>query len=107
MPTRRQPAETVELGGVGSVNCDWQGTCTIPAATDLTSQLTEATTVLQQDTTKLEAAKQAKLATATLDVGRLEIHVLHGPVGNGCISFGTYFEHHECEQRCLQPGDQM
>ncbi|CAE7754655.1 unnamed protein product [Symbiodinium pilosum] len=39
--------------------CPRGGTCTIPAATNLTSQLSEATLVLQQDTTKLEAAKQA------------------------------------------------
>ena len=36
------------------------GTCSLPAATDLTSQLTEASQVLKQDTSKLEEAKKAQ-----------------------------------------------
>ena len=36
------------------------GTCSLPTATDLTSQLTEATQVLKEDTSKLEEAKKAQ-----------------------------------------------
>lgn len=39
--------------------CPRGGTCSLPAATDLTSQLTEASQVLKQDTSKLEEAKKA------------------------------------------------
>mmetsp|Transcript_97403 Transcript_97403/g.135378 ORF Transcript_97403/g.135378 Transcript_97403/m.135378 type:complete len:693 (+) Transcript_97403:90-2168(+) len=39
--------------------CPRGGTCSLPTATDLTSQLTEATQVLKEDTSKLEEAKKA------------------------------------------------